>query len=472
MKSKPRTKASSNAPAQAKPTGSTSGKVLKAKKPRKKSLQGQPPEKLTKLDNWLCKLYGTQGSGSKDGTKAKPEEPSAINQKKLSNANKKKDLLQSKSTNKKANKSKQSLPYKDRSSEYTKLDSKDYKCAKCDYTHSNLISIRSHFDKEHSSDIYKCKLCPFETKQQYYFNSHVKQHSKPDEECPHCKKVIKWFSFKMHLKTHERNDKTEYKCEICNYRSYNHANVKRHSLTQHKNPHELKSYSCESCNYVTVLEERLKQHKRVVHSKEGNWVTCKHCDYKTRNKSHMTRHVNDLHKEKSVQCSACSQLFSSKEHLKYHMQRKHTDQTTRTFYYCEMCPKEDRYKTTEKGNLARHILAHRTLDEIEVFSCHKCPYLGKSRNALKTHLINAHLPEMHNFKCKICGYSTNTKSRYNTHVRIVHGQPKSNHKSVDKPQNNNNDRATEAAENEMTLNRKLNNSFNGVDVKEEVEEFI
>jgi len=58
----------------------------------------------------------------------------------------------------------------------------------------------------------------------------------------------------MHIKTHERNDKTEYKCDVCDYRSYNHANVKRHTLTRHKNPHELKTYTCNSCDYVTVLE--------------------------------------------------------------------------------------------------------------------------------------------------------------------------------------------------------------------------
>lgn len=53
--------------------------------------------------------------------------------------------------------------------------------------------------------------------------------------------------------------------------------------------------------------------------------------------------------------------------------------------------------------------------------------MGKSRNALKTHLINAHFPEMHNFKCTICGYSTNVKSRFKCHLKEVHGKPPKNH---------------------------------------------
>lgn len=42
----------------------------------------------------------------------------------------------------------------------------------------------------------------------------------------------------------------------------------------------------------------------------------------------------------------------------------HSEEDSKTYFYCEMCPDEERYKTTEKGNLARHILAHRTLDEV------------------------------------------------------------------------------------------------------------
>lgn len=465
MKSQPKSKKPTK-----KNTKPRSGRVTKSttKEPRENC------KKLTKLDNWLCKLYEPQNDASDAKVKKEVNVESSASSPSVTETKKpkgkvKKSLKQSEvlsdnknktQTNKHKEEHKGVTGYVDRSSEYTKLDNKDYKCAKCDFTHSNLISIRSHYDKQHNEKSYKCSQCPFETKQQYYYNSHVKQHAKPDEECPHCKKMIKWFSFKMHIKTHERNDKTEYKCDVCDYRSYNHANVKRHTLTRHKNPHELKTYTCNSCDYVTVLEERLKQHKRVVHSKEGNWLTCPLCDYTTRNKSHMTRHTNDLHKEKSIQCNECSQLFSSKEHLRYHKQRKHSDPSTRTFYYCEMCPKENRYKTTEKGNLARHVLAHRTLDEIEVFACHKCPYLGKSRNALKTHLINAHLPEMHTFKCDLCGYSTGTKSRYKTHVKIVHGEPKG-------PQTLKDIRAETSAAVETDCDFT---GFDDVEIKQEVEE--
>lgn len=118
---------------------------------------------------------------------------------------------------------------------------------------------------------------------------------------------------------------------------------------------------------IKLLTERLRQHTKKVHTREGNWLTCPHCDYTTRSKAHMNRHVASLHEEKNVQCSECSALFSSKENLKYHILRRHTDESQRKFYYCEMCPKDEQYKTTEKGNLVRHILAHRTLDEVIIY---------------------------------------------------------------------------------------------------------
>ncbi|KAL1501777.1 hypothetical protein ABEB36_007042 [Hypothenemus hampei] len=426
-------------------------KHSKTNRKQKQTIRGpniskKSSKKLTKLDNLLCKLYESQSGKSqgknelnknvnevvknddhddeKSGESCIEEHKSQVKsiEKKTSKVKAKEVVEKTKIKDKKPTKS--TLMYKDRSSEYIKINDREYKCAQCDFTHSNLVSIRGHYDKEHNQQTFKCELCPFKTRQQYYFNSHIRHHSRPDMECPHCKKMIKWFSYKMHIKTHERNNKTEYKCEYCEYHSYNHANVKRHTLTRHKNPHELKTYSCDSCDYITVLEERLKQHKKVVHTKEGVWQTCPQCEYTTRNKAHLARHINDLHNEKSVQCPECQQLFSSKDHLRYHKQRRHTDQSQKTYYYCDMCPKERQYKTTEKANLARHALAHRTLDEIEVFACHKCPYLAKFRSALKTHLINAHFPEMHSFKCKICGYSTNTKSRYNVHIKDVHGKPK------------------------------------------------
>lgn len=98
--------------------------------------------------------------------------------------------------------------------------------------------------------------------------------------------------------------------------------------------------------------------------------------------------------------------------------------------------------------------------KIEVFACHKCPYLGKSRNALKTHLINAHLPEMHTFKCDLCGYSTGTKSRYKTHVKIVHGEPKG-------PQTLKDIRAETSAAVETDCDFT---GFDDVEIKQEVEE--
>ncbi|CAG9770752.1 unnamed protein product [Ceutorhynchus assimilis] len=314
---------------------------------------------------------------------------------------------------------------------YIRLSKKEYKCTKCSFIQSSSGAVKPHYDKEHGTKIYQCNLCPFQTKQQYYYSSHLKIHTRPDQKCPYCKKLIKSQCYKMHLKTHERNDESEYKCDFCNYKSYNRSNVKRHSLMIHKNRDELPTFSCDSCKYTTVLPERLNQHKKNVHSTEGIWRSCNQCDYKTRVKAHIQRHMNDVHTEKKFQCAQCSKLFSNKDNLRYHIVRRHTDANQREFFYCEMCPKEKQYKTPEKGNLIRHILTHRTLDEIEVFACHKCPYLGKSKSALKIHFVNSHMPEMHEFKCQICGYSTNTKSRFNCHMRDVHGKPKARHKKQD-----------------------------------------
>ncbi|XP_050315945.1 zinc finger protein 888-like [Anthonomus grandis grandis] len=304
---------------------------------------------------------------------------------------------------------------------YVRLKNKHYKCVKCDFTHLKHHGLKTHFDKTHNTNVYKCKLCPFETKQQYYFNTHIKFHAMPDVKCPYCQKMIKQFSYRMHIKVHERNNQTEYKCDYCDYRSYNHANVKRHMIT-HKDYEELTQYKCDQCHFVTVYKERLKCHKQT-HTQEGKWTKCPLCDFSTRYRAHLRRHLLNSHGERNIECPQCPQKFTSELNLKNHMKRKHVDESEKKYYYCEMCPKENQYRTTEKPNLIRHTLVHRTMDEIEVFACHKCPYLGKTRNALKVHLINAHLPEMHTHKCSICGYSTITKSRYQLHVREVHGKP-------------------------------------------------
>ena len=73
-------------------------------------------------------------------------------------------------------------------------------------------------------------------------------------------------------------------------------------------------HSCDQCDYKTKRKYGLKKHIESVHG--GVWHSCEQCDYKTKWKDDLKTHTESVH---GYSCDQCDYKTKSKDDLKKHL---------------------------------------------------------------------------------------------------------------------------------------------------------
>lgn len=142
---------------------------------------------------------------------------------------------------------------------------------------------------------------------------------------------------------------------------------------------------------------------------------CTQCDYKSAQKSKLTRHIKSVHnKIKDIECTQCDYKCSRKSSLNIHIKQVH-DKIKDI-----KCPQCD-YKCSTKGSLNRHIkMVH---DKIKDIECHQCDYRCSSKSDLDRHIKAVH-DKIKDHKCPQCDFKCSAKSHLNIHIKTCTGKEK------------------------------------------------
>lgn len=112
-------------------------------------------------------------------------------------------------------------------------------------------------------------------------------------------------------------------------------------------------------------------------------------------------------------CDSCGKSFKSRNHMKRHYDRTHTDKTNFKFS-CEYCDK----KFLLKYDLQRHMIKHNSVRSIE---CYLCAKRFKSRASLHSHIKVIHDLDRSNlekkFICNFCNRSYFHRRHLEYHMR-------------------------------------------------------
>ena len=137
-------------------------------------------------------------------------------------------------------------------------------------------------------------------------------------------------------------------------------------------------FVCEFCGIRTSSESVLAEHRKIIHKIPTTW-TCPHCDYTTKHKFLINRHINHHMENRNFMCEVCGSSFHLLSSLKDHYNFIHSDERN---YKCDLCP-----KTFKNGStLSRHKKTH---SEKRPYKCH-CGTDYKRLSHLKRHMLNAH----------------------------------------------------------------------------------
>lgn len=258
-------------------------------------------------------------------------------------------------------------------------------------THSNK-SVNQWFDCE-TSDLENSKWCRDQESNTTPGKITAGNRVKSIYRCKVCEFCsYSLFLFTLHLHSHE--SLVEYSADKTkNLKKYN---CKRYDLRSRAipNPFQETNKKLTQCYRWRCYKRKRKDNtsrRQVVitrHTKKLSvkWYKCDYCAYKSKSKSHVTRHSARLHIELDIKWRKC--------------------------YYCD-------YIAKAKTNLTSHLLNHHAA--AEEFKCGYCEYKAIKRTILKCHLFYAHKQEYVRWhKCCHCKYKFNDIVELNKHLLSKH----------------------------------------------------
>lgn len=290
-------------------------------------------------------------------------------------------------------------------------------CLRCGFMCEDESEYNEHL-KEHIRNLkYECDLCgkKFVRRQQY--DQHMMGHARHScsscnttfstkkllvkhqqsvhgahiiekkHACPICKKM---FLRPKHLQIHQRihTDEKLVKCShcetiFCSDRALaKHMKTVRHLQRVNTDKGKIieieKRFLCSICGARFYRQQSLLRHTEVKHSACES-IKCPHCEYSTKCKTNLKRHIELHTNNKRFICELCGSSFHAFATLKEHHAFVHSENRS---FICTVCNKGFKSKST----LQRHARIH---SEVRPYKCH-CNRDYKRMSHLKRHMASAH----------------------------------------------------------------------------------
>ncbi|KAL1494386.1 hypothetical protein ABEB36_009992 [Hypothenemus hampei] len=266
-------------------------------------------------------------------------------------------------------------------------------CNRCRFTTTTDELLQQHKATHETSNLsYKCVFCDEFFKKKTSCMYHTLRHDDQD------------VASRFYCLVYSTNVDEEYfECYQCDYQ-----NPEENSMPDHVIDHTLEipklqlvaKFKCNECQYRTKTEEMLKRHK-LLHEerrrKKGKKATE---DVKT--EPDIEPQVVDPDKLPLLKCPKCQYVTRHKRSLSNHIGLKHNRLVPplvageaasakaldegKTLYYCNECS----YSTYRKLNMPRHMLVHKTKENMELFECPHCIFETKHRRSYTRHLEAKH----------------------------------------------------------------------------------
>ncbi|XP_030370652.1 zinc finger protein 774 [Scaptodrosophila lebanonensis] len=204
-----------------------------------------------------------------------------------------------------------------------------------DGTIEYLISDNEDMDHYSSGDYtvnIQCPSCPEQFSNRRAYNAHTKREHFPGYVCDQCGKTLQSYSgFIGHLQNHE--PVKQFECPECGER-FNRKFRLKHHMAWHTGE---TPYQCEICSKRFVHKVALYKHK-MIHDNDTKRLECQVCEFKTRTKAHLERHMRSHTGAKPFCCPVCNKRFSQMYNMKAHLREHENPGCNRQRrFHCPKC---------------------------------------------------------------------------------------------------------------------------------------
>ena len=205
-------------------------------------------------------------------------------------------------------------------------------CKFCGKSYMTTISLKYHIDTCHSetSPKVKCEVCDIEFSHSTTLKRHMKTHDKNPItfKCFECQKV---FARKDKLTSHKnsvhrivnknlhmipkllKKDSKSFQCNVCD-KVFEGSDAELTLQLHVSSKCDTQRFKCNKCGKHFSRNDNLIQHMKNVHTHANKILSCEHCDFTTRYKSNLAKHMN-IHKKtkQNIECKKNEEKIKIKE---------------------------------------------------------------------------------------------------------------------------------------------------------------
>ena len=258
-----------------------------------------------------------------------------------------------------------------------------FDCMQCSQKFISKSLLKIHTSDDHGGVKFDCKQCDANFSQKCHFERHL--------ENKHVMAQIKAHNIKVH-------PDVRHVCLDCKKEFSSKWRLNRHHRQVHSVDKDLSHHSSTSevqlkgTDWVkdTFKDDDSKIPNKHTNSNDSNGgkIACEQCEKYFSSKWHLKRHINLKHSAvERFDCMQCSHKFISKSLLKIH-----TDDHGEARFVCNQCGTNFSQKCHFEKHLEnKHIMAH--------FQCSSCPKSYKTELKLESHICFSEFPSTSDLKC-------------------------------------------------------------------------
>ena len=197
--------------------------------------------------------------------------------------------------------------------------------------------------------------------------------------------------------------------------------VKRKRKTKRKSklkseelPKEGNEISCATCEYKFSSIYDLSIHNLDEHQEDKDLVICPICNFSTKLKRYLKKHIKAKHETSKVSCPECNRLIKENT-LDAHMASSHSGESEKK----HKCTYEDcEFQSNNVTSLHYHTKSKHPSDSTQhQFACDKCGKTFPFASGLKQHVDIVHL-KLKKYICEQCGKGFNSRIEFNKHQAL------------------------------------------------------
>ncbi|XP_061189633.1 zinc finger protein Xfin-like [Saccostrea echinata] len=278
--------------------------------------------------------------------------------------------------------------------------------------------------------LHKCDLCEFATKNIYIFKRHRVRCKKERKKTKgKTKSAVPMFASAATAKgiTISRIRPKE------STASDSHATPKstdgKSSESQSLVPGKAKnrSYYCSECGFSTGKSRTFLFHQVEAHTYNMSIFTCAYCEYCSRFKQKIKKHVQMVHKT-DIDSADIETLYEAKSNVKTPMPKLVTSKSQDSLEGLPTMVKAERSNrvaAVSKGTITNSVDMDIYIEEVVSstghvnFKCRKCAFNNPDRGFVQKHVNSSHL-NAKQFSCTLCDFKTTKKIEFFAH-KAEHG---------------------------------------------------